>query len=61
MTLQIWKVRVRDALVPRREPYWGLPSEKARVSDCAKQTRHKAAGSQSYATILAITARSSAM
>jgi hypothetical protein len=25
MTLQIWKVRVRDALVPRREPYWGPP------------------------------------
>ena len=25
MTLEIWKVRVRDALAPRREPYWGPP------------------------------------
>lgn len=25
MTLQIWKVRVREALAPRREPYWGPP------------------------------------
>ncbi len=24
-TQQIWKVRVRDALAPRREPYWGPP------------------------------------
>lgn len=23
--LEIWKVRVRDALAPRREPYWGPP------------------------------------
>jgi hypothetical protein len=25
MMVEIWKVRVRDALVPRREPYWGPP------------------------------------
>ena len=25
MSVEIWKVRVRDALVPRREPYWGTP------------------------------------
>lgn len=25
MTLQIWKVRIREALAPRKEPYWGPP------------------------------------
>jgi integrase len=25
VTLEIWKVRVRDAVAPRREPYWGPP------------------------------------
>ena len=25
VTFEIWKVRVRDALAPRREPYWGPP------------------------------------